>query len=73
MGRVGRPGPGSADGGAFSLDGEVVSRQAPRGGGYVLEVEPRDAARGATAGCHCFDLVFSDGFESGDTGAWDVP
>lgn len=74
-GRVGGPGAGSSTGDAFSLEGGVAPRQSPRGGSFVLEVAggPGDGPQGATPGCLCFDLIFADGFESGGTGAWDVP
>ncbi|MCB1009406.1 MAG: hypothetical protein KDB94_10995 [Acidobacteria bacterium] len=61
-------------GGTYALEPEVAPRRAPQGEGYVLTpagVAPREAGVGGA--CACFDLIFADDFESGDTGEWDLP
>ena len=54
----------SAEG--FALQGAVAPRSAPQGGGYVLLPE-------GVGDCACFDQIFVDGFEAGDTSAWSQP
>lgn len=61
-------------GGDYALDPEVAPRRAPQGEGYVLT--PAGSAlpaTGAGGACACFNLIFADDFESGDTGEWDLP
>ena len=53
-----------ADG--FALEGAVAPRSAPQGGGYVVVPE-------GVGDCACFDQIFIDGFEAGDTSAWSQP
>lgn len=54
-------------GGAYALEPEVAPRRSPQGEGYVL------TPAGAGGPCACFNLIFGDDFESGDTGAWSLP
>jgi hypothetical protein len=56
----------SLAGDGFALEGAVAPRNAPQGEGFVLHPE-------GTVGCACFDRIFADGFEAGDTSAWSLP
>jgi hypothetical protein len=61
-------------GGTYALEPELAPRRAPQGEGYVLTPDGASFAEtGAGGACACFNLIFTDGFESGTTGEWDLP